>query len=129
MSIAARSTPSISPTSGASPAIGPPSWPVNTFTSLSACSSVAFLSTNTPSRQFPSVMTFGVSAIAAILSLLDVRALDLALANVKDERDAAVVVRRAVVEGRVARTDQVARARLDAASFEGSRPYRPPSRE
>jgi hypothetical protein len=41
---------------------------VKTFTSLSACSSDAFSSMNTPSRQFQSVMTFGVSAIAATFS-------------------------------------------------------------
>jgi hypothetical protein len=53
--------------SGASAAIGPPSCPPNTCTSLSACSSLAWSSTNTPSFQLPSVITFGVSAIAATL--------------------------------------------------------------
>ena len=66
-SIGTRSTPSTSPTSGASPAIGPPSWPPKTWTSLSACSSLARSSTNIPSRQFPSVMTLGVSMIATTL--------------------------------------------------------------
>jgi hypothetical protein len=51
--------------SGASPSIGPPSCPLNTPTSFSICSSDARSSTNNPSRQFPSVITFGVSAIAA----------------------------------------------------------------
>ena len=64
-SIGTRSTPSISPTSGASPAIGPPSWPPNTAVSFSICSSLAFSSTNMPSFQLPSVITLGVSAIAA----------------------------------------------------------------
>jgi hypothetical protein len=68
ISIGARSTPSISPTSGASPAIGPPIWPPNTPTSLFICSSEARSSTNTPSFQFPSVITLGVSAIATTLS-------------------------------------------------------------
>jgi hypothetical protein len=62
-SMRARSTPTTSPTSGATPAIGPPSWPLNTFPSLSACSSDACSSMNIPSRQLPSVMTFGVSMI------------------------------------------------------------------
>ena len=64
-SIGARSTPRISLTNGVSAPIGPPSWPPKTWTSLSACSSVASSSMNTPSRQLPSVMTFGVSAITA----------------------------------------------------------------
>ena len=37
------------------------------WTSFSNCSSVARSSTNTPRRQFPSVITFGVSAIIATL--------------------------------------------------------------
>src|SRR5262249_855265 len=64
-SIGARSTPSGSPTSGSRASIGPPSCPENTAPSLSACSSDAAASMNTPSRQLPSVMTFGVSATAA----------------------------------------------------------------
>jgi hypothetical protein len=64
MSITARCTPSISPISGASPAIGPPSCPPKTWTSLSNCSSDASSSTNTPTRQLPSVITFGVSAMS-----------------------------------------------------------------
>src|SRR3954469_8969118 len=62
-SIRARSTPSTWPTSGARPAIGPPSCPLKTFASLSACSSLACSSMNIPTRQFPSVITFGVSMI------------------------------------------------------------------
>src|SRR5207302_9572041 len=54
-SILARSTPTTSPTSGVIPAIGPPSCPVKIWASLSACSSVACSSINTPTRQFPSV--------------------------------------------------------------------------
>jgi hypothetical protein len=67
-SMAARSAPSISPTRGVRAAIGPPSCPLNTLSNLSNWSSSAWASMNTPSRQFPSVMTFGVSAIAATLS-------------------------------------------------------------
>ena len=58
-------TPRISPTSGASAPIGPPSCPLKTLASLSNCSSDALSSMNTPRRQLPSVMTFGVSAIIA----------------------------------------------------------------
>src|SRR5262249_20250258 len=48
----------------------------------------------------------------------DVRALDLALADAEHERDAAIVVRRAVVESEVARAHQLARARLGVASLQ-----------
>src|SRR5581483_10189077 len=48
----------------------------------------------------------------------DVGAVDLALADVEDEHDAAVVVRGAVGKRRVARADEVARARLDVAAFQ-----------
>ncbi len=65
--IAARSTPTTSPTSGASVLIGPPSSPLKTPTSFWSCSSVASSSTYSPSRQFPSVMTFGVSATTTTL--------------------------------------------------------------
>ena len=54
--------------SGPSASIGPPSCPPKTAVSFSACSSEAPSSRNTPRRQFPSVMTFGVSAIAATVS-------------------------------------------------------------
>ena len=47
--------------------MGPPSWPLKTWTSWSNCASVAPSSTNTPTRQLPSVITFGVSAISATL--------------------------------------------------------------
>ena len=125
-SIAARSTPSISPTSGASAAIGPPSWPPKTWTSLSSCSSVARSSTNTPSRQFPSVMTFGVSAMAATLSPpMSVPSIS-SLADVEDERHATEVVGGAVVEGQVARAHQLARTRLDVAALEVPGHGRPP---
>ena len=73
---------------------------------------------NMPRRQFPSVMTFGVSAIAATLRPLDVGPFDLTLADVEDERDPAEVVHGAVVERGVARTDQIARARLDVAPLD-----------
>jgi hypothetical protein len=63
-SIAARSTPRTSPSSGTSAANGPPSSPPKTLTSLSNCSSDAWSSTNSPSRQLPSVITFGVSMMA-----------------------------------------------------------------
>jgi hypothetical protein len=59
--------PNISPISGASPAIGPPSWPLKTWTSLSNCASDASSLMNTPTRQFPSVITFGVSMMIAAL--------------------------------------------------------------
>ena len=79
---------------------------------------VARSSTNTPSRQFPSVMTFGVSAIAATLrpptsvpSISPSRML-------KTSVDAAEVVRGAVVERQVARAHQLARAGLDVAALE-----------
>ena len=52
------------------PAIGPPSAPENTAPSLSACSSEAAASRNTPRRQFPSVMTWGVSTTTTTLSPL-----------------------------------------------------------
>ncbi len=74
-------------------------------------------STNTPSRQFPSVMTFGVSAIAATFEPADVGALDLTLADVEDERHATEVVRRAVVERQIARAHQLARAGLHVAAL------------
>src|SRR2546423_7663603 len=48
----------------------------------------------------------------------DVSAFDLAFANVENERHSAVVVRRAVVERRVAGTDQVTGARLGVTPFE-----------
>src|SRR5204863_6813435 len=48
----------------------------------------------------------------------DVRAVDLALADVESESRATVVVGRAVVEGRVAGADQIARARLDVAALQ-----------
>ena len=86
--------------------------------SFSICSSVASSSTNMPRRQLPSVMTFGVSAITATLQPADVRALDLTLADVEDERDAAVVVRRTVVERQVARAHEIAGARLEVAALE-----------
>ena len=47
--------------------MGPPSCPPKTWTSLSNCSSLAWSSTNIPSRQLPSVMTFGVSMIVTTL--------------------------------------------------------------
>ncbi len=64
-SIGIFAMPRFSPTSGPSASIGPPSWPPNTAPSFSACSSVAFSSIRTPSRQFPSLITCGVSATAA----------------------------------------------------------------
>src|SRR5947209_972906 len=64
-SMGARWTPRFSPTSGPSACIGPPSAPENTAPSLSACSSEAAASMNTPRRQFPSLITLGVSATAA----------------------------------------------------------------
>ena len=122
----ARSTPSISPTSGANPAIGPPFCPPKTAVSFSICSSSACSSTNMPRRQLPSVMTLGVSAIGDDLEATDVGALDLTLLDVEDEGDAAVVVGRAVVERHVARTHQVARARLDVAALQAPRHFRTP---
>ena len=62
-SIGARWTPRFSPISGPSAAIGPPSAPLNTACSFSACSSDALASMIVPSRQLPSVMTLGVSAM------------------------------------------------------------------
>ncbi len=62
---AARSTPRFSATSGPRASIGPPSAPENTAPSFSACSSEAAASMNTPRRQLPSLITFGVSATAA----------------------------------------------------------------
>jgi hypothetical protein len=53
--------------SGANPSIGPPFCPPKTAVSFSNCSSDARSSMNRPRRQLPSVMTFGVSAIAATL--------------------------------------------------------------
>jgi hypothetical protein len=47
-------------------------------------------------------MTFGVSAIAADLEPTDVGALDLSFADVEHERDAAVVIRCAVVHAQIA---------------------------
>lgn len=48
----------------------PPFCPAKTALVLSTCSSVARSSMNTPTRQLPSVMTFGVSAITATASPL-----------------------------------------------------------
>ena len=48
--------------------MGPPFWPPKTAVSFSICSSVDCSSMNMPSFQLPSVMTFGVSAIAATFS-------------------------------------------------------------
>ena len=64
----ARSTPSISPIRGTTASIGPPFCPPKTALSFSICSSVACSSTNKPRRQLPSVMIFGLSAIAATAS-------------------------------------------------------------
>jgi len=75
-SIGARSTPILA--DQAKHSIGPPSAPENTPPSFSACSSEAAPSMNTPSRQLPSVITFGVSATAATVRPLT-RSLDLAL--------------------------------------------------
>ena len=125
-SIGARSTPSTSPTSGARPAIGPPSCPPKTFASLSACSSLARSSMNIPSRQLPSVITFGVSMITTAFSPADVGAVDLALAHVEGERRAAEVVRRAVVERQVARAHQLARAGLGIAALQAPGHPAPP---
>ena len=75
-------------------------------------------SMNTPKRQLPSVITFGVSAIAATFRPADIGAFDLTLADVEDEHHPAEVVRGAVVERQVARTQQIARARLDVAALE-----------
>src|SRR5437870_10216596 len=66
-SIATVSMPSISPTSGATAAIGPPSAPPNTPPTASACSFEAAASMNMPSFQLPSVMSGGVSANTATL--------------------------------------------------------------
>ena len=63
--IGSRSTPRFSPTSGPRASIGPPSAPENTPPSFSACSSDAASSMTTPSRQLPSLITFGVSVTAA----------------------------------------------------------------
>src|SRR5262249_36117277 len=49
-------------------AIGPPKAPENTVPSFSACWSEAAASMNTPRRQLPSLITFGVSARAATVS-------------------------------------------------------------
>ena len=46
-------------------AIGPPSAPEKTAASFAACSSEAAASMKTPRRQSPSLITFGVSAMAA----------------------------------------------------------------
>ena len=56
--------------SGPRASIGPPSAPENTPPSFSACSSEASASMTTPRRQFPSLITFGVSATAATVSPL-----------------------------------------------------------
>jgi hypothetical protein len=63
-------TPSISPNSGASIAMGPPSCPAKTAPSFSACSWEAAASMNTPTRQLPSAITGGVSARTATVRLL-----------------------------------------------------------
>ena len=103
---------------GASPSIGPPICPPNTALSFSIWSSLASSSTNMPSRQLPSVMTFGESTITADLPSADVRALDLAVANVEDERGTAIVVRRTVVERQIARAHEIAGARLEVAALQ-----------
>src|SRR4051812_5722216 len=61
------------------------------------------------------------------LDAADVRSLDLALLDVEDEGDAAVVVRGAVVERHVARAHQVARARFEVAPLQAPRHRTPPS--
>src|SRR5262249_46042821 len=55
------------------------------------------------------------------LDAADVRALDLAFLDVEHEGDTAVVVGRAPVERHVARTKEVARARLDITAFQAPR--------
>jgi hypothetical protein len=63
-------TPSISLISGASMAIGPPSWPAKTAPSFSACSWDAAESRKTPTRQLPSAISGGVSARTATVRSL-----------------------------------------------------------
>src|SRR3954451_7783981 len=60
------------------------------------------------------------------LAARDVGTFDLALADLERERDAAVVVRGAVVEGRIAGTDQIAGARLDIAPLQAPGHSPPP---
>ena len=69
-SIGALWTPSISVISGASMAMGPPSCPAKTAPSFSACSWDAAASMNTPTRQFPSAISGGVSASTATVRSL-----------------------------------------------------------
>ena len=73
---------------------------------------------NTPSRQLPSVMTFGVSAISRDLQAADVGALDVTLADVEHQRHPTEVVGGAVVEREVARAHQLARTGLDVAALQ-----------
>src|SRR5262245_27920006 len=52
------------------------------------------------------------------LAAADIRSVDVTVADVEDEHDAAVVVRRSVVEREVARAHELARARLEVAAFQ-----------
>ena len=78
---------------------------------------------NTPSRQFPSVMTFGVSAIGRHLQTTDVDTFDLTLSDVEHERHPTEVVGGTVVEREVARAHQARTNRSRRSSRSGSTPW------
>ena len=102
-----------SPISGASPAIGPPSAPLNTAASLSACSSDA-LSVD-EQADAPVALRHDLRRVGDKRDNkpADVGSLHVARGDVEDERDAAPVVIGAVREGEVARAEKLARARLE----------------
>jgi hypothetical protein len=77
---------------------------------------VAFSSTKTPRRQFPSVITFGVSAIAATLSP-PTSVPSTSPSRMSKERHRAKVVSGAVIHGHVARAHELVGAGFYAAPF------------
>ena len=117
-SIGARSTPSISPMSGAKPchrAALLPAEDGRELLHLLVCRALVDEHAETPvalGHDLRRVRDRGD------LETAHVRALDLALADVEDERDATVVVRRAVVEREVARAHEIAGTRLHVAALE-----------
>lgn len=94
--------------SGPSAAIGPPSCPLNTPCSFSACPSDALESMNTPTLQLPSAMTFGVSATTATTGPPTPVPATIAVGDVEDERHAVPVVICATCNVEVAWTEELA---------------------
>ena len=117
-SIGARSMPSISPTSGASAAIGPPSCPPKHLAELLGLlvrRAIVDEHAETPVPLRHDLRRVGDQRHR---QPSDVRPVDLTLADVEHQRHATEVVGGAMVQGQVARTHQLAGTRLDIAALE-----------